>query len=465
MTARHGGCRSRLIVFALGLTPILLLEVVLHLMGYGSEVVELFGPERPVFVKRYGAMELAVEHRRQFRTEPFLAEKAPGTTRIIVVGDSTAYGFTNHSNRDEQGRPISLRNPYPVLLERALAEKYPDRSFEVINCGGCECGTYRLRRVVREVLNYSPDIVIFLAGSSDFLEFRLLENWREAHPFWAGLRRHWKTLALARDLLRRVPGRPDRLKKSEQVQPVQGEGAREHRLDRGETVGFHVTGLFLFPEDVVKSREEAKRMLAHSVQNLEAVVEICREQSVPLILCTVPANLRMEPTTSWEDDPIIAQLTLGDVSEEAAVRFEQVTDRIYSLVDKGEWRQAMTLVDQAKSEFSDEPRVAMLYYLEGRAQDGLHDLKRARDALIRAKDLDPFLWRVPDGANQAVRRLSDREGVWLADIESAFMRALPDGIPDGRLFYDSCHYRPEGHAIAARELMAVLEREELLPER
>lgn len=465
MTAERGGCRPRMIAFGLGLIPILLLELVLHLVGYGSEVVELFGPERPVFLRYGDMMELAPEHRRQFRTEPFSVEKAPGTTRIIVVGDSTAYGFTCHANRDEHGRPISLPEPYPVLLEKALTEKYPDRTFEVINCGGCECATYRLRRVVREVTNYSPDLVIFIAGSSDFLEFRLLENWREAHPLWAGLRRNWKTLALVRDLMRSIQGRPARLKDSEQVQAVEGEGAEEHRRARGETVAFHVTGLFIFPEDVVKSREEADRMLENSVQNLEAVVSICREQSVPLILGTVPANLRMVPTTNWDEDPIIAELTLDDLPEEAVAGFDEVTDRIYDLVEAGEWREALTLVEQALGEFGDDPRVAMLHFLKARALEGLLDWKGAREEFIRSKDLDPFIFRVPSGSNDAVRRLAEREGVWLVDIESAFQRAVPVGIPDFRLFYDACHYRPEGHEVATRELMEVMEREGLLEKR
>ncbi len=103
--------------------------------------------------------------------------------------------------------------------------------------------------------------------------------------------------------------------------------------------------------------------------------------------------------------------------------------------------------------------MAKLHFLEGRAREGLGDWMSARRAYIRAKDRDPFVWRILDGANETFRRLSAEEGVLLADIELAFICALPDGIPDGRLFYDYCHFRPEGHAITARELMAVMERE------
>jgi hypothetical protein len=457
MNERRRGCRSRLIAIAVGLTPILVLEVALHLSGYSSDVVAFFGPERPVFVQNGEVMELAPEHRRQFRTEPFPAEKAPGTTRIIVVGDSTAYGFTWITNRGEDGRPISLPDPYPVLLERALTRKYPGRSFEVINCGGVECATYRLQRVVREVVGYSPDLVIFMAGSSDFLEARLIRNWRELHPFWSGLVRHWKTLALARNLLRQARGRPVPAESAEQVEAVEGDPPHAQLPPRGRAVAFHGTGLFVLAEDIVKDRAEAKAMLADSVRNLETIAGICREHSVPLILCTVPSNLRLRPTTDLSEDPVLARQFLGDVSEQAAARFLLMTDRIRGELEGGRWHEALTLLEQARGEFSEDPRVAMLHFLEARAHEGLRDWKSARRAYIRAKDLDPFIWRVPDGVNEAVRRISREDGVRLADIERAFMRAVPDGIPDNRLFYDYCHFRPAGHAVATEELMAVLE--------
>ncbi len=331
MKARRGGCRSRLIAVALGLAPFLLLEVALHLRGYGSDVVQVFGPERSVFVRSGEMMELAPEHRGQFRTEPFLAEKPPGTTRIIVVGDSTAYGVTWAGNLDENGRTIVLPDPYPVLLERALAEKFPDRSFEVINCGGWACATYRLQRVVREVVTYSPDLVVYMAGSSDFLEFRLIGDWLEAHPLWAGLQRNWKTLALVRNLLREAQGRPDR---SEEVKE-EGEDPFAHPTVRGETVAFHATDVPILPEDVVRSREEVEQMLADSAQNIEAIVKMCREQSVPLILCTVPANLRMPPSIDAYRDPDVARRVLGGVSEEDTIRFDLLVNQVTSLVDAG----------------------------------------------------------------------------------------------------------------------------------
>jgi hypothetical protein len=455
MKVRRGGCRSRLIAVAIGLSPLLLLEIALHLQGYGNDVVRVFGPEIPVFVRNGEMMELAPEHRGQFRTEPFLAEKAPGTTRIIVVGDSTAYGVTWAGNRDEDGRTIVLPDPYPVLLERALAQEVPDRSFEVINCGGWACATYRLQRVVREVVTYSPDLVIFMAGSSDFLEFRLIGDWRKAHPLWAGLQRHWKTLTLARNLLRDAQGRPDRSEEGKDG----GEDPLGSRSTPGETVAFHATDLPILPTDVVRNREEVEQMLADSAQNIGAIVKMCQEQSVPLILCTVPANLRMHPSTDTCRDQKLARLMLEGLSEKISIRFGRVADRVTSLVNAGEFRQALTLLGQTRLEFSDDPRVSLLHFLEGRAHESLGDWKSARRAFIRAKDRDPFIWRFLDGANEAVRRLSDQEGVLLADVERAFMLALPDGIPDGRLFYDYCHFRPVGHAITVRELMAVMERE------
>lgn len=71
--------------------------------------------------------------------------------------------------------------------------------------------------------------------------------------------------------------------------------------------------------------------------------------------------------------------------------------------------------------------------------------------------------RALDAWNEAVRRMArERPGIFLADFERLFERAVPDRIPDDRLFLDNCHPRPLAHRLMAGELYRVLEKAGLL---
>ncbi len=443
--------KARLIVVALGLTPFLLLEIALHLLGYSSDPAPFCGPDHPFFTRSGGMIELAPERHRQLRTEPFPVQKPPGTIRIIVIGDSTVFGYTWLGNVDEDGDLIVLPEPFPALLERALEERCSEPPFEVVNGGACSCATYRLKTAIHEVLSFSPDVVVFMAGSSDFLESRMLRNWRRTHPLTTGLLRRWKTLCLARDLLRRFSATSIR------------------RDDLDSTASMDADpqgpGLALLGSDVVRNRGEAEELLTESVSNLEEIVRMCRERGVPLVLCTVPSNLRIPPSIPAGDELIVENAFLEGVPEETRVRFNRTVARITALVEQGESRRALLRLEEAFEDFPDDPRVSALHFLEGRCHDSLRDWKQARQAYRAAKDRDPFIWRVLSGFNETVRRLSCRDGVLLADIEQVFTREMPDGIPDDRLLFDYCHFRPRGHALVTAELVKVLERGGLLKSR
>jgi len=77
-------------------------------------------------------------------------EKKPGTTRILVIGDSIAYGLG-----------VSLEETYTRKLERKLNNTARE-SFEVINLGVPGYGTVQIyERFLEKGLKYSPDIVIY----------------------------------------------------------------------------------------------------------------------------------------------------------------------------------------------------------------------------------------------------------------------------------------------------------------
>jgi tetratricopeptide (TPR) repeat protein len=437
---RRRGWKSRLIAILIGLSPLLLLEAFLQATNYGGGRHVDFVAESPAFVVNDGVVSLAPERRSYLRTRPFAAEKPTGTIRIFVVGDSSAYGFTFMGDRDPEGKQVVLPRPYAVLLEESLRDRHPERKFEVLNCGACGCATYRLKGLARELLRYSPDVMVFLAGSSEFLESRLFKDWERVRE-QVGFLAHVKSLTLARDLLRKARG-----------------GNTNHR----KTVKNDSPFLPILDEDVIRGPFEVEALLEHSEFNLREIVEACREASVPLVLCTVPSNLRIPPRVLLHEIPKAKQVALADVSDEQTARFEEAFSRAGELVDAGRFDQALEYLGSARLRLADDPRIAGLHFISACAFEGREDWEQARRFYVLAKDRDPYLWRATSGFNEIVRELAERPGVHLADLEKSFRQALPDGIPDSRLFFDRNHPRPAGHRLIAEKLVEVLESHHLV---
>jgi len=118
-----------------------------------------------------------------FRGQDTTVEKPEGVYRILCVGGSTTYG--TGSTKDEL--------TYPAQLEVILAERHPDRRFEVINCGVSGYGTVEnLINIQLRLLELDPDAVVVYHAANDARPIQakgfkadyshLRTAWREAEP-------------------------------------------------------------------------------------------------------------------------------------------------------------------------------------------------------------------------------------------------------------------------------------------
>ncbi|MFH0802837.1 MAG: hypothetical protein V2A78_10700 [bacterium] len=82
--------------------------------------------------------------------ESFPLKKPPGTRRIFILGESTACYFGDSKNE----------------LITVLKKRIPGPKFEVINCGMPGYDIIRTFRVLKEVMNYSPDLVLLFMGNN-----------------------------------------------------------------------------------------------------------------------------------------------------------------------------------------------------------------------------------------------------------------------------------------------------------
>ena len=93
-----------------------------------------------------------------FRGADFAGEKPAGTLRVICLGGSSTFGYTN---TDEE--------TYPRILERLFAERRPfEARVEVLNVGIPHANSSNIRAMVEEeLLAYEPDLFTFYSGYND----------------------------------------------------------------------------------------------------------------------------------------------------------------------------------------------------------------------------------------------------------------------------------------------------------
>ena len=97
-----------------------------------------------------------------FRTHE-LAPKADGVFRVLALGDSCTFGQIHRG--DLSG---AVRNPYPLALEKLLAERVGAGRFEVINAGVPGYNSYQGLVLLRGKLrDLAPDLITVRFGWND----------------------------------------------------------------------------------------------------------------------------------------------------------------------------------------------------------------------------------------------------------------------------------------------------------
>jgi hypothetical protein len=101
------------------------------------------------------------------RTSDTAVTPAAGTTRVFVVGGSTAFG-NNGLYPQVAAAALTEDTTIDRHLEALLHERHPGRRFEVINAGVPEYRLFQEFALFREkLLGFRPSLVIFLDGHND----------------------------------------------------------------------------------------------------------------------------------------------------------------------------------------------------------------------------------------------------------------------------------------------------------
>ena len=335
-----------------------------------------------------------------------LAHKPANTFRVFCLGSSACAGWPHP--RDET---------FSAYLQEALQTAYPGKSIEIINASGLGFAAYRTRRVLEEAVKLDPDLLLVWEGNNEFLEER---NYT---PPAAGL------VALACKL-RTVQWLRDRFTPKTQMSGAELKGAAKLFYTKA-----HAQSLKLRTDPV-----QYQQVNAHFRDSFEHMVEQAQNYHVPLILCTVPVNLR-----DWLPNVSSNHLTGAQL---------QQWQKLYNAGRRGlltgdnragiqAMRQAIVLDDQH----------AESYFWLGRLLEADGQREAAWQAFSKARDLDLNPFRATSGFNDIIKDLATKnqgKGVYLLDLERTFADYTTNAAPGFDMFLDYVHPTKPANLVVAQ---------------
>ena len=343
-----------------------------------------------------------------FHPATFSAAPSDATFRIFVFGGSVTYGYALANPESES---------YCSRLRALLQAELPAREVEVINCGGICYASYRLLSIAEECLAYDADLFVVMMGHNEFLEPRHYGSLMAAGrtvPFWQRMRL---------------------------VQVFQDLGGRLTASDSEFLTEPVLAAEYIGEQYIVRDEEEFTQTLRHYGWNIQRILDRCEARGVPVVLCTLPSNLR-----NW---PPFESLTSPGADKTALdARLRQSV----SLLKDGRHAEALA---QARVLAAEEPGAAAFHYVTAMCLDAAGKTREAKQEYLVAKDLDAFPHRAPSTFNMKIRELADG-GAPLFDAERLFELRSPDGIPGRNLFLDQCHPNPAGHELLADGLAELI---------
>jgi tetratricopeptide (TPR) repeat protein len=347
----------------------------------------------------------------------FPVEKAPGTFRIFVLGESASAGW-----------PHPPSEIFSVYLQQALERAFPERRLEVINVSAHAYAAYRIRLIFENVIHFDPDALVLWTGNNEFLERR---SYLRAWPFVTraiGLANH---AALFRWLRARVG--PYLFPESS----LSAQGREDAMADLTTRLRQEAVELRADPDQL----EGVKRHYAASVESMLGDAE---RAGVPMVLVTVPVNLR-----DWQPN-----VSLQPLAGDALARWQADFDAGRAALLRGDADEAVRRLERATEQSPDH---AASHFVLARAFEARGERERALASYERACDLDGNPFRAISDFNRALREIAGRHGnATIADAAGAFAAASAPRAPGFDLFLDYVHPTKAGNLVVARVVFDAL---------
>jgi Flp pilus assembly protein TadD/lysophospholipase L1-like esterase len=400
-----------------------------------------FSSVKPLYLVKDGVASTAPERQKFFNTVSFPVPKPPNTLRIFCFGGSTTYGH-----------PYDASASFSRWLQDLLQASAPDKNIEVINAGGISYASYRIVPLVRETLNYKPDLMIFYMGHNEFLERRTYSKILDQGSGIIELRALLDRLYLYRALKKALKpfmkenatGQADTKKPASSGSGSAAARSKKSMLgEEVETILDKSGGLDLYYRDEAFT----KGVVQHFGHNLEAVIQLCKEHNVPVIFVQPPSNLK-------DFSPFKSEHSPGFSASEKRQTVRQL-DLARNALRKENFSEALASAD---SVIAKDPLYADAHYLRGKALLGLGRSEEAKESFVKAKDLDVCPLRCISPLEEQIKRVTSQTGIPLIDFKAVVERRCSEtgdrtGIPGNESFLDHVHPTVALHQALAEMLV------------
>lgn len=418
----------RLLAIGLGCLPLIVCELLLRVTGWPHQtpvidpLVDLHHLQ-PLFTRSADQQTYSIgpERLNLFRPAHFAARKNQGTFRIFALGESTT-----------QGEPYSTSTAFPEWLRIYLTtavtgEDGASERIEVINCGGLSYASYRVKAILGEVLNYSPDLILIYCGQNEFLEERSYAGWRDV-PLPLARANSWLQRLKIAQLTRWL---------------VQGDRDRDQeRLSSATELKAEVDALLDYAGGLeAYHRDDPWRepVVAHFRWNMSQMVEQCQSAHVPVVL--------MRPVVNLLDCPPMKFETRTDLSAQQRERFEAAWTAAQShAADQLAARKHLSIA------YSIDPQHAGVNFFLGRLAWDANEWDEAAKYLRQAKDHDVCPLRALTSIQDAVTALANETKTPVLNAEKLFSDQSPHGVVGNNWLVDHVHPSIEGHQLLGEAL-------------
>ncbi|HUT04312.1 MAG TPA: hypothetical protein VM163_10530 [bacterium] len=369
------------------------------------------------------------------QTQSFPAKKGPSTRRVFCFGESSMYGEPYPNNVATFARWMQ------EFFDRACG----DYKFEVINCGVSGIDSYGIVEIVRECLEYEPDIFVVFCGHNErgrkphTNRLAFFRGSGAGHRIKRALARSSRIYSVMASLFDKVAG----------PSPPEGDAT--------------------LPELAALSPEE--RQVRDRVTdfefncNLQEIADMAREHAVGLVFAAPCPNYRDWPAFDWRFDPNASH----EQQRELMMKFW----RAFCLLDA---KQPQSSVSAFEELIGIRPDFSAFYFWLGRSYEEMGDTALAKENYFKAIDtastgkpgmtlkvLLTMEARMTLGLRDTMEEVAARNSAPFVDLFSLFEAHSANGLVGNNLIMDACHPSLYGHKIAAKAILQECQTSGLIP--
>lgn len=349
----------------------------------------------------------------------FRAEKSANTFRVFCLGGSAALGWPH---------PPDLS--YPTFLSKKLQLLYPEKTIEVINAAASTYASYRVKVVFDEIIRYEPDLILLYSGNNEFLEKVL---YQQPSPLAAP----WKHLAITRTI-HQAWAQFESKKQIIDVENYRPTFLIDVALGNASTLKV--------------SQDQYQQVVEHYRYNLTKMVGSAQQRSVPIMLLTVPANVR-----HWHPHASVHQAGLDSASK------QQWQEWYGKGIQAFQQENYPTAVEYFSKALQLDDQYAELHYYLGKTYEQLGKVSKTQTHLIRSLEADAYPFRALPEFNSILRTISQDYEVPLVDIEREFSQRSPWKITGEEALVDHVHPTAASNQLIADAVLREILQTEILP--